>query len=64
VIKDEFSGKLFGHALKSKALLGIHHIIRELDNWVKRQYGLSICVLKHDNDTAVIARKGMTTYQL
>ena len=63
VIKDEYSRKLFRNLLNSKALAGVQKVLREFDSWVKRQYGLTICVIKNDNDTSVIAIHGSTAYQ-
>jgi hypothetical protein len=34
------------------------------ENFTKRQYGLSICVFKHDNDTSVIAIHRYTAYEI
>jgi hypothetical protein len=64
IIKDEYSGKLFPFDLKSKALAEVYPAIRDFEHWVKRQYGLSICKLKHDGDKSVIAIKGKSQYQL
>jgi len=65
VIKDEYSGKLFGYPLKSKSLEEVHASIQHFDTWTKRQYGLAVCKIKHDNEKAVISINllGSTTYQ-
>jgi hypothetical protein len=64
VIKEEYSGKLHGSPLKSKSLINVFGEIKRFERWVKRQYGLSICILKHDNERAVIAINGESAYEL
>jgi hypothetical protein len=64
VIKEEYSGKLFGTPLTSKSMLLVFGEIRRFETWVRRQYGLSICYLKHDNERAVIAVNGDSQYEL
>ena len=64
VLKDEYSGKLFAFALTSKALIDVLPQIREFEAWTRRQYGLSICKFKHDNEKAVIGIKGLTQYEI
>ena len=63
VIKDEYSGKLSGFLLRSKSLIEILGSIRAFEQWVRRQYGLSICKIKHDNDTSMIAINRETEYE-
>jgi hypothetical protein len=63
MIIDEYSGKFFGFPLKTKSLPDVFRSIRYFEQWVNRQYGLSICKLKHDNETAVIAINGWSHYQ-
>jgi hypothetical protein len=55
VLKDEYSGKLFFFDLKNKTQADIYPTIRDFESWIKRQYGLSICKLKHDGEKGVIA---------
>jgi hypothetical protein len=64
MIKDEYSGKLYPFDLKSKAQSEVYPTIRRFERWVKRQYGLSICKLRHDGDKSVIAINGKSQYQL
>jgi hypothetical protein len=61
-IKDEYSGKLYGFTLTSKDGATIFRIIKGFERWVRRQYGLSVCVIKHDNDTSVIYWEGSIEY--
>ena len=63
LIKDEYSGKLWGYVLTSKTGIDVHESIRHFENWVRRQFGLGICKLKHDQDTSVIAIQGLTQYE-
>ena len=62
LIKDEYSGKLFGFTLTNKEGATILRTVKGFERWVRRQYGLSICVIKHDNDTSVIHWEGATEY--
>ncbi len=62
IIKDKYSGKLFPFNLKSKALAKVYLAIRDFKHWVKRQYGLLICKLKHNGNKSVIAIKGKSQY--
>ena len=64
MIKDEYSGKLFGYLLSNKSLLSVFNGVKNFERWVRRQYGLSICKIKHDNDTSVIGINGKTEYEL
>lgn len=64
VIKDEYSGKLFGKPLRNKDHLAVYSAVRQLESWVRRQYGLAICKLKHDRDTSVIPIQGVSQYML
>jgi hypothetical protein len=64
VIKDEFSGKLFVFPLPSKEGAQVFETTRNFEHWVKRQYNLSICKMKHDQEKAVIAIRGNTAYEL
>jgi hypothetical protein len=63
VIKDEYSGKLFGYVLWSKTLIDVFNSVTQFERWTKRQYGLSVSYIKHDNEKAVIAINGTTTYE-
>ena len=63
VIKDEFSGKLFVFPLPSKEGAQVFETTRNFEHWVKRQYNLSICKMKHDQEKAVIAIRGNTAYE-
>jgi hypothetical protein len=63
VIKDEFSGKLFVFPLPSKEGEQVFNTTRNFEHWVKRQYNLSICKMKHDQEKAVIAIRGNTAYE-
>jgi hypothetical protein len=62
LIKDEYSGKLFGFTLINKEGAIIFRTVKGFERWVRRQYSLSICVIKHDNDTSVIYWEGATEY--
>ena len=53
-IKDEYSGKLYEFTLTNKDGATIFKIIKGFERWVRKQYGLSIYVIKYDNDTGVI----------
>ena len=64
MLKDEYSGKLFAFAFTSKALIDVLPQIREFEAWTRRQYRLSICKFKHDNEKAVIEIKGLTQYKI
>ena len=65
VVKDEYSGKLYGFLLKNKSHASVSGTIQAFDAHVTRHYGLSICFLKHDNDTSVIPinPKAISGYQ-
>jgi hypothetical protein len=63
LIKDEYSGKIFGSYLKEKALTEVFITIHRFESWVRRQYRLAICKIRQDNDTSVIAINGETEYQ-
>lgn len=63
VIKDEFSGKLFVFPLPSKRGEQVYKTIRHFEHWVKRQYNLSICKMKHDHEKAIIGARGSTLYE-
>ena len=63
VIKDEYSGKLFGYILTNKSGVQVMGAVVKFDHWVKRQYGLAICKIRHDNDTSVIPSWGESAYQ-
>jgi hypothetical protein len=64
VIKDEYSGKLYGFCLVNKLGAEITRVLMSFESFTKRQYRLSICVFKHDNDTLVIAIYGYTAYKI
>ena len=64
VIKDEYSGKLFPFPLVQKSHAEVFNAVRGFERWVRRQYGLSICKIRHDNDRAVIPPSGESAYQL
>jgi hypothetical protein len=40
----------------------IFRTIKGFKRWVRRQYSLSVCVIKHDNDTSVIHWEESTEY--
>jgi hypothetical protein len=54
LIKDEYSGKIYEFILISKDKATIFKTIKGFERWVRRQYSLSIYIIKHDNDTGVI----------
>jgi hypothetical protein len=64
VLKDEYSGKLFGYVLMSKSLNNVFWSIKDFESRAKRQYGLAICKLKHDQEKGVIGINGWTKYEL
>lgn len=64
MIKDEFSGKLFGYLLQYKTTIEVLCAVQAQVRWVKTQYGLQIAKIKHDNDTSVISTTGSTEYQV
>lgn len=53
---------MFGYVLKIKSLPAVMGALQKFESWVKRQYGLSICKFRHDNDKSVIAIIGETAY--
>ena len=53
-MKDEYSKKLFVWTLKDKSLTEVLPTLVQFEAWVKRQYGLSICKIKHDSERAVL----------
>ena len=63
VIRCEYSGKLWVFVLKTKTLEEVFTVLENFERWVKRQYGLMICVIRQDNDTGTIAFNGETRYQ-
>jgi hypothetical protein len=64
IIKDEYSRKFFGYILTSKHQINVFNSIKHFDTWVKRQFGLTICKIRQDNDTSVIALKGVSNYEI
>jgi hypothetical protein len=64
IIKDEFSRKFFGFILNSKHQINVFNSIKHFDTWVKRQFGLTICKIRQDNDTSMIALKGVSNYEI
>ncbi|KAL2155922.1 hypothetical protein VTH82DRAFT_664 [Thermothelomyces myriococcoides] len=58
VIIDEYSGKLFPFLLTTKSLDQIMGVIQNFESWVRHQYGLAICKIKQDNNTATISPAG------
>ena len=63
VIKDEFSGKLFGYDLVHKDHQAVFGTLESFDAWTRRQYNLAVCKIKHDNDKSVIPINGTSGYQ-
>ena len=61
-IKDKYNGKIYKFTLINKNKAIIFKTIKGFERWVRRQYGLSVCVIKHDNDTGVIHWEGSTEY--
>jgi hypothetical protein len=64
LIKDEYSGKPWGFNLHEKSYGEVFAVLRQFDTWVKRQYSLSICKIRQDNDTSVIGLRGYTGYEM
>jgi hypothetical protein len=64
VIKDEYSGKLYSFCLVNKSGAEITRVLMSFESFTKRQYRLSICVFKHNNNTLVIAIHGYTAYKI
>lgn len=62
-LKDEYSGKLWTVPLQNKALPTLMHALRTFESWVKRQYGLSICKIRQDNDSATLPWRGKGEYE-
>ena len=54
-MKDEYSKKLFVWTLKDKSLTEVLPTLVQFEAWVKRQYGLSICKIKHDSERAILS---------
>ncbi|KAL6352274.1 hypothetical protein LRP88_14480 [Fusarium phalaenopsidis] len=63
VIKDEYSGWLKAIPLQTKEGPAITNALFYLDRWVRRQFGLYICVFKCDNERAVIHQSENTDFQ-
>jgi transposase InsO family protein len=63
VIKDEHSGKLWTFALPSRKQVKILRVLQNFDAWVTRQYGLYICVFRHDRERGVFSHFGKTEYE-
>lgn len=63
VIKDEFSGWVYARPLPTKSLTDVFDALFCFERWVRRQYSLYICVIRQDNERAVIAIKGVTIFQ-
>nr|CEG03241.1 unnamed protein product [Fusarium acuminatum CS5907] len=63
LLKDEYSGCLYAYPLVTKGKEPILNVILLFDRWVKRQFGLVICILRSDNEKAVITRSGNTEFQ-
>ena len=55
VVKDEYSGKLFGYTLVVKTLALVMQVLRRFEAWTARKYGLHVAIIRHDNDTSVVA---------
>jgi len=64
VVKDEYSGKLFCYPLEDKKGPEVFGTIKSFVNWVKRQFGLTVCIIRQDRETSTIAIRGYTPYQL
>lgn len=56
VIKDEYSGKLFGFPSPDKSGASTLAIITNFESWVRRQFRLSICKIRQDGDTGAISQ--------
>jgi len=63
-IKDEFSGKVWAFCLLGKHQIHVFNTIRNFEKWVKRQFGLSICKIRSDNDTSVFPIQGTSEYMI
>ena len=57
LLKDEYSGMVFVSSLGAKFQRNITETIQRFEVWVRRQYGLGICKIRQDNDTATISRE-------
>jgi len=63
VFKDEYSRWIWCKPLPNKSHTTVFNAILHFERWVKRQFGVMICVFRHDNERAVIAVQGNTGYQ-
>ncbi|KAK6579764.1 hypothetical protein PZA11_008000 [Diplocarpon coronariae] len=65
LIKDEYSGMLWTFPLRSKGGDVVMEVLQAFEARVKRQYRLSICKIRQDNDTSVISPRedSLTEYQ-
>lgn len=63
IIKETFTGKIFCYFLPNRSHDEVFGVIKSFFAWVFRKYGLSIVVVKQDNDTSVIGIQGKTIYQ-
>ena len=65
LIKDEFGGRWFPYIFPDKTQQQVWGAIRNFDAWVRRQFGLPICKMRHDNEASVIASGGnaLTAFQ-
>lgn len=39
-------------------------MLHSFESWVRRRFGLAICILRQDNDTGTLAIRGKTEYEL
>lgn len=63
VIKDEYSGTLYGYPAVSKRGEVAIEILQNFESWVRREKRLYICRIKQDNDTGTIGITGFTKFQ-
>ncbi|OHW95249.1 reverse transcriptase domain protein [Colletotrichum incanum] len=63
VIKDEYTGRLFGFPRLTKTHESVFKVLRVFERWVARQRGLAVCKIRQDVDRSVIAINGYTDFQ-
>jgi hypothetical protein len=63
LVKDQYDGKFYGWLLKNKGLIAVLGALKPFEAWTRRQFGLSICKIRQDNDTSVIGINGSTEYE-
>jgi hypothetical protein len=54
VVKDEYSGYLWCQPLPDKHGTTVFNAIYYYEAWVRRQFGVAICILKSDNERSVL----------